>query len=145
VIEFCVYGTPRPGGSKRAFRRGAHVHVVDANPKAADWKLRVEQVAGETMNGRELLHGPLSVSFVFTVTRPKSHYGAKGLRPSAPRFPTTRPDVLKLARSTEDACTGLVWRDDAQIVLERLRKEYGEQAGVHVHVWELASEIEEAA
>lgn len=32
------------------------------------------------------------------------------------------PDVLKLARGVEDALTGIVWRDDAQIVNESLSK-----------------------
>jgi Holliday junction resolvase RusA-like endonuclease len=142
MIEFRVYGKPEPGGSKRHV--GGH-RIIDANPRVADWRLKVEQVAGEAMNGCELLRGPLTASFVFTVTRPKSHYGAKGLRASAPRFPIVKPDALKLARAVEDALSGVVYADDAQIVIGTQRKEYGEQAGVHVHVWELANEIEEAA
>jgi Holliday junction resolvase RusA-like endonuclease len=128
MITFTVYGKPQPAGSKRAFARGGHIQVVDANKNSRPWKTQVAQVAGEAMNGRELMEGPLDVRLTFTVPRPKGHYGVHGLRPSAPLYPTTRPDVLKLARAVEDACTGVVWRDDAQIVSERLIKTYGEQA-----------------
>ena len=38
------------------------------------------------------------------------------------------PDVLKLARGVEDALTGIVWRDDAQIVNESLNKVVGAAA-----------------
>jgi Holliday junction resolvase RusA-like endonuclease len=60
------------------------------------------------------------------------------LRASAPRYPTGRPDVLKLARACEDALTGVIWRDDAQIVVERLYKDWGEPARVLVEIEQLA-------
>jgi Holliday junction resolvase RusA-like endonuclease len=46
----------------------------------------------------------------------------------------TRPDVLKLARAAEDALTGIVWRDDSQIVHETLAKVYGEPERLEVAV-----------
>jgi predicted short-subunit dehydrogenase-like oxidoreductase (DUF2520 family) len=42
--------------------------------------------------------------------------------------------VLKLARGVEDALTGIVWRDDAQIVVEHLEKRYGSPARCEVRV-----------
>ena len=81
--------------------------------------------------------GALRVSFTFYRPRPKGHFGAKGVRPSAPRYPTTKPDVLKLARAVEDALTGVLWRDDAQIVAESIYKDYGEPARVVVTVEEI--------
>jgi Holliday junction resolvase RusA-like endonuclease len=35
--------------------------------------------------------------------------------------------VLKLARAVEDALTGVLWRDDAQIAIEQLSKHYAER------------------
>lgn len=48
--------------------------------------------------------------------------------------PATRPDVLKLARCAEDSLTGIVWRDDAQIVEEHLFKYWGEPARVEIEI-----------
>jgi len=81
-----------------------------------------------------LLGGALEVSVIFTVPRPKGHFGARGLKPSAPAYPTVRPDVTKLLRAVEDACTGIVWRDDAQIVAQHAIKRYGEPACAEIRV-----------
>jgi Holliday junction resolvase RusA-like endonuclease len=83
------------------------------------------------------LDGPLHLSLLFVVPRPRSHRGKRGLLPSAPAYPTTKPDVLKLARAVEDACTKILWRDDAQIVTEDIHKAYaddGDSVGVRVRV-----------
>jgi Holliday junction resolvase RusA-like endonuclease len=139
MIEFRVAGQAQPAGSKRAFVRGGHAQVVDANPRSRSWKSQVAQVAAEAYSG-PLLTGALSVEFCFCIPRPKSHMGtgrnAGIVKRSAPKFPTTRPDVLKLARAVEDALTGVIWNDDAQIVEERLVKLYDDRAQVIVRVWE---------
>jgi Holliday junction resolvase RusA-like endonuclease len=98
------------------------------------WKRDVAQAAGVAMSGGPLLEGPLLLELSFYVPRPKGHYGARGLRPSAPAYPTVKPDVLKLARAVEDALTGTLFRDDAQVVRELLVKVYGEPARCEVRV-----------
>ena len=72
--------------------------------------------------------GPLSVSFSFAMPRPGSHYGtgrnADKLKPSAPAGHTSKPDITKLIRSTEDALKGIAWVDDTQIVSQSAGKMY---------------------
>ncbi len=151
MIRFTVLGKPQPAGSKRAFalkrRDGSPVTrangsqvvtVVDANPNAKDWKNSVRCAAREVYSG-ELLTGPICFECVFYRPRPKSHYrsGARSheLKDGMDRaLPTSKPDVLKLARGVEDALTGVLWVDDAQICNESLRKEYGEPARVEISV-----------
>lgn len=140
AFTLVVYGTPAPAGSKRPFkiRKGGvetgQVVTVDASRRAAPWKATIKQEAGEAMQGRELMRQPIAVRFTFYVRRPKSHLGARGLRPSAPAFPAVKPDVLKLARAVEDALTGIVYADDAQIVSEKLVKRYGEPERVEIDI-----------
>jgi Holliday junction resolvase RusA-like endonuclease len=147
VISFTVLGIARPGGSKKSlvpinrhtgqpFRRpggGIVASTVDANPKVKDWQRVVADRAAELELGA-LLDGPLALTLTFYRPRPKGHSGRRGLRSSAPRYPIGRPDLLKLARAVEDALTGVVWRDDAQIVAERLFKDWGEPARVCVEI-----------
>ena len=52
----------------------------------------------------------------------------------APARPTTKPDLLKLARGVEDAMSGIVYRDDAQITTEYLAKWYAEDGRVRTEV-----------
>lgn len=141
MIQFVVYGDAKPAGSKRAFAIRSNgiptgqIAVSDANPASKSWKQEVRQAAFNACRGR-LIDGPLKVVMRFVRVRPKGHYGANGLskkgRESA--APTSKPDVLKLARGVEDAMTGIVYRDDSQIVDERLVKEWGEPARVEVEI-----------
>lgn len=136
-LSFTVYGVAQPAGSKTTGqRKDGRRFVRDSAKRSAPWKLQVADAAGKAVNGSGLLDGPLELSVIFTVPRPKSHYGARGLRPSAPAYPTVRPDVTKLLRAIEDACTGIVWRDDAQVVEQHAVKRYGEPASAFVTVGE---------
>src|SRR3954463_12990827 len=136
-VSFVVIGKPEPAGSKRGFIRGGKVAIVDANAKSKPWKLAVAVEAAGAMQGRELLRGPVGLAVVFTVRRPKGHYGIHGVRAGAPAHPITRPDCTKLLRGLEDALTGVVWNDDAQVVEQSICKRYGEPEGATVAVFEL--------
>lgn len=162
--SFTVLGIAQPGGSKQAFvpvdkkkicecgpipgklpfrREGGSiiVSVVDANPNAKKWKEHAARIAAEEYQG-PMFDGPIAATFTFYRPRPDSHYGAKGLNKQGRDnpFPATKPDVLKLARALEDALTGICYVDDALIVRETLRKEYGEPARVEITLEALAVE-----
>lgn len=134
-LRLTVYGAPQPAGSKTAGRSSSgKLFVRDASKGSAPWKRQVAQAAGEAMNGRDLMEGPLLLLAKFYVTRPAGHYGANGLRASAPAYPVKRPDTTKLLRAVEDAMTGIVWRDDAQVVVQQASKLFGEPARCELHV-----------
>jgi len=141
-VTFTVYGKPQPAGSKRVVpaggKRGGRPLVIDAAKRSRPWKQEVAGVAELAMKGRALLAGPLILHLRFFVARPRGHFGARGVRPTAPVAPTVRPDLLKLARAVEDALTGIVYRDDAQIVAETLLKMYDQPERVEVSVEPLA-------
>lgn len=72
-----------------------------------------------------MIHGPAMLAAEFLFMRPKGHYGARGtLRPSAPPFHVVRPDGDKLLRSSQDALTGTLLRDDSQVVAGHWLKRY---------------------
>lgn len=141
-VSFTAYGLPQPAGSKRAFthRHTGRVMVVDAAKGSRGWKQEVAAAARAAMTtqavdgGGLLPDGPLALHVQFFLPRPKGHIGARGLRPSAPDYPTTRPDATKLLRAVEDALTGIIWRDDAQVVVQTVSKHYGEPARCEVEI-----------
>lgn len=139
MITFTVPGLAEPAGSKRAFlhKTTGKVIVTDANKKSGPWKAEVAAAAAAAMNGGLLIDGPITLALLFYIPRPKGHFGKKGLRPSAPNYPSIRPDLLKLARGVEDALSGVCYRDDAQIVSEYLRKIYGEPARCDIRITRL--------
>lgn len=141
MIQFTVYGEPTTQGSKRAFVRGGRAVVVSHKPRRLSaWREAVAQAAGNTYQG-EMLTGPVKLSMCFVRPRPNTHYGTGrnrgAVKPSAPAKPTTKPDVTKLVRSVEDACTGVIWRDDSQVVELIAEKRYGEQYRVEVRIEEV--------
>ena len=129
-VSFFVPGIPKPAGSKRAFIIKGRAVITDANNNARDWKIDVQhaaKAASDQMEGN-LFSGPIKVIMMFLLPRPKGHYrtgkNAHLLRDDAPMHPMSKPDVLKLARGTEDALTGMLWHDDAQITNEHIFKRY---------------------
>lgn len=161
-MEFFAPGVPAPGGSKsfipiwnratgqliiqmRNGRPWPAIRVVDSadvgSNRVTKWKNVVRMYAGEFMCGARPYQCPVRVEFVFFMPRPKFHFGsgknAHLIKESAPQYHTVKPDALKLARSTEDALTGIVFDDDAANVSIQSEKRwcnYGEQSGVLIRI-----------
>lgn len=143
-LGFFVPGIPAPGGSKRGFVNvhTGRVAIVDDCRRNKDWKAVVALAAEDAMREAgiaEPIAGPLSVKMLFTMPRPKGHYRTgKQSALILPKFvdavPAKKPDVLKLARSTEDALKGIVWCDDCQTVELALFKRYGGNPGCFIQV-----------
>ena len=142
MITFRVYGKPATQGSKKGHvvhtNDGRTIAVVrEDNPKLSQWRQQAAEVATEHFHGEPTAE-PVGLAITFYRARPKSHFGtgcnAGKLKSSAAGYPTARPDVLKLARAVEDALTGIAYRDDSQVVVELLRKRWGNTAGCLVTV-----------
>ncbi len=85
----------------------------------------------------EPLDAAVHLELQFRMPRPKSHYrtgrNAHLLKSSAPLHHAVKPDLTKLVRSTEDALTGIIWRDDAQVISGSYSKTYADEtAGVAI-------------
>ena len=131
TISFFVPGTARTAGSKNAFK---HPHtgkiiITHASTKTKDWMDSVKWFAMKKYGERAvLLIGAIKLELLFLSDRPKGHYGsgrnAGCLKSSAPLNKLTKPDLTKLTRAVEDALTGIIWKDDAQVVQQETEKRY---------------------
>jgi Holliday junction resolvase RusA-like endonuclease len=147
-LHITVAGTPRPQGSKRPVRNKhtGRIHMVESSERLPDWRADIRDAAMRAVDGvptSAYWERPLVVGIQFRLARPKSHYlpantrrTAPELRPEAPTHPAGKPDTDKLIRAVLDALTGLVWRDDAQVVDILARKVYGERPGAEITVSE---------
>lgn len=135
-----VFGIPRPGGSKKAFVVCGRAKIVDTGKHTKDWRALVTAAAMNAIGGATpLITSSIAVSVMFRMPRPKSHYRKDGTIKESFRCAqhTHKPDATKLWRSTEDALTGIVWRDDAQIVSQLIDKRYvgdGQRVGAAIVV-----------
>lgn len=150
VYTFDLFGRPITAGSKRIMhgsKTGKPFVMPDAKGHK-EWRQQLISVAFARRNelGREVILGALLLMFEFRLRRPKGHYRtgkfADQLRPSAPRFVITKPDYTKLVRAVEDAWTGVLWKDDSQVIGHLGFKRYaylGEPEGVRVSVFDLTT------
>jgi crossover junction endodeoxyribonuclease RusA len=133
MLTWFVPGQPSAQGSKRYVGRGI---MLDTDPKLKSWRALV----AETCPKGTFFNGPIRLTAVFHYLRPQSHYGRrKGeryLKDDAPHYKQSKPDSDKLARAVGDALTGVLYRDDAQIVMLEIVKVYAEVMGVRIEVSE---------
>mgnify|MGYP001565156751 CR=1 FL=1 len=144
-INFWVPGIPAPKGSTRAFYvpKLKRAVVTAANKRTKPWEqaIRAEaHAAGCVMLGSVGSSAAgVIIRATFLFPRPKGHFGAKGLKPSAPKRLTKKPDLDKLARALLDALIGIGFLDDSQVDELDVRKRYveldaSEEPGVHVEI-----------
>ena len=84
--------------------------------------------------GRPTITGPVELTAVFAIPRPKSHHTKTGsLTSSAPLLHTYKPDLDKLCRLVGDALTiaGVI-KDDSLITVIHAEKRWVPQA---LHGW----------
>jgi Holliday junction resolvase RusA-like endonuclease len=127
TVQFEVLGVPAPQGSKTAIARNGRAHVIEGGSatgraKQRSWRIAVAEAAREAAAELEApMDGPLHLAVEFRLPMPASR--PKRMRELGMAWHTTKPDLSKLIRATEDALTdaGLI-RDDARICALRVSK-----------------------
>lgn len=138
-ITFVVPGTPVGKGRPRAARRGAHV-VMYTPPATASYENLVKLKAEAAMQGRAIIAGAVEVALYLYVTPPAS-WSAKKKAAALDGwlYPTTKPDIDNVTKGFFDACNGIVWGDDKQVVDALVRKRYSDTAKVVVKIKEISN------
>lgn len=122
-IQLFIQGDPVPQGRPKFARRGKFVTVYDP-PKSKAWKEVVSLQAKAA--GIKPMEGPLSISLVFRIKRPKK-----------PANPYPVGDVDNYCKGLKDALNTIAYKDDAQIIELHATKEYvieGFVTGVKIRI-----------
>jgi crossover junction endodeoxyribonuclease RusA len=158
LISFFVRGTPAPKGSSRPMlnrKTGKPFTFKGGSPQNAEklttWDNNVRAAAASAIGsvGAPPLAGrAIFATLEFRLVRPSGHWG-KGkkagiLRPNAPEYPIGKPDIDKLARSTLDSLTGIVFDDDSRIATLLVTKTYAQTGyeGARITIEPMASDAE---
>jgi Holliday junction resolvase RusA-like endonuclease len=134
VIAFEIPGPPVGKGRPRAFRMGNSVRMFTPQ-KTASYESMVKLAAHRAMRGAGLLAFPVALSLI--VLHPIPNSWSKRRQEAAlagTERPTTKPDADNVAKAIADACNGVVWVDDAQVVELSVSKRYSSTPGVMVEV-----------
>ena len=128
MFQLFVPGEPRPQGSKKAFNRGKHIVLVEANKQLPAWREQMRKAFEMKMLE---LDNPfvtaVSVSLTFWLTRPKS---------VKREYATGTYDLDKLTRAVLDSLQDKVLTNDNLVVDLTARKNYADnhESGVLVTV-----------
>ena len=147
MIKFFVPSIARTAGSKSAFRdKRGKVHLTHAGKYSKAWMDSVKWFALKEYGERTvLLICPVKLTLRFFMGRAQGHFRtgrrAGELKESAPAYHTKKPDLTKLTRAVEDALTGIVWKDDSQVVEQDTKKVYckpEDKVGVYITITKIA-------
>lgn len=126
-------GPPPTQGSMRPIvtRSGKPRLLHDQHDRLAQWRADLRAVLAELPDDQARLlplHGPLMLGVAVALPRPARHRRRSGaLSATAPRYPTTRPDLDKIVRAVCDALTiAAAWEDDRQITNLYASKTYAD-------------------
>ncbi|NLX97582.1 MAG: RusA family crossover junction endodeoxyribonuclease [Rhodopirellula sp.] len=131
-IEFFVPGIPKAQpkhlGQARVYEAGT----------AEAWKGAVA-LAAKPHLPKTPLTGPLMVSLIFCMPRPKSHYRtgkySGEVKPDAPDWHTCKPDRDNLEKAVLDVLTRIgMWKDDGQVCDGSVTKIYGFPPGLLITI-----------
>lgn len=135
-FNLLILGKPTPQGRPRGFIPKGGRHIVFTDPsKSRKWKDEIRYAAQKKVEetGHQMWKDtPLYVNLTFYLARPKS-------LPKKIQQPFKKPDLGNLSKSVEDGLTGIVYDDDARIVVEVHEKVFHPEGKIGV-----AISIEEA-
>ena len=137
-IEFFVPGAPVGKGRPRAARRGTGV-VMFTPEKTAGYEALVAAAASNAMRAEAgpLFTGPLEAVLEMRIPIPASWSKAhKAAALAGAELPTSKPDIDNVSKAILDACNGVVFRDDAQVVMLVATKAFSDEPGVRVVIRE---------
>ena len=131
-IAIRVNGVPAPQGSKRSFGNG---RMVEVSKRVEPWRQDVKLDSRNQYKGLPFAD-PVFMKIIFWLPRPKGHYRtgrfAGQLKPNAPVYCPSTPDLDKLCRSTLDGlsakCGGCIIADDSIVVAIQAEKRYATDA-----------------
>lgn len=136
-----IPGVPVAQGRPRFTTRNGKPRAIDP-ARSRGWKI----MAGHLMKiamGSPPLHGPIELRMEATWPLPASQQRKRSV-PSKTRR-VSRPDLENVLKCWMDAATGIVYRDDSQVVrviAEKWTAGQGDLVGVRVEVRELRGEGE---
>jgi Holliday junction resolvase RusA-like endonuclease len=140
AIEFTVLAHPGTQGSLRSFMAKGKIHLTSDNPNLKSFRqelgweaLRARAFAGiqDIFAGK---HIPISITAEY-------YFAPPATMPRGRTLPAVKPDLDKLDRAVNDACTGILWVDDGQIVRHTTAKYYGLPERVHIIVEKIEQSI----
>jgi Holliday junction resolvase RusA-like endonuclease len=119
--EFRIAIEPVPKARARSTRFGRHY----TPQRTKNYETTLRQLFRVYWGSRPILLGPLDVSILFYIERPKT---------VKRQFPSVRGDIDNFLKSVLDAMNGTVLKDDGQIVRLLGEKLYSDRSAIVIRI-----------
>lgn len=140
MIQFTIPGQPVAKGRPKFSSAGGFVKAYTP-AKTREYEGRIAALATRAMAGREPSARPIEVLLELRMEIPASWTKAKRLAASLGTVRATKkPDADNVLKGVKDACNGIVWVDDSQVVVITVRKLYHAEPCVVIAVREVEGE-----
>jgi len=124
MIRFDIPGKPQ-GKARARFTKAGHAYTPEGTRQHEGF---VKHLAALAMQGKDVLRGAVSCVVSVQVEPPQSWSKKKRAEAlSGNLWPVGKPDLDNIAKSICDACNGIVFLDDRQVVALRMQKTYGDR------------------
>lgn len=132
LCEFAVDGDVRGKGRPRFSLRSGRAYT---DQRTLAYEHAIMTAARLAMGCSQPAVGPVRVLATVYVAVPKSYSRAKRVEcMNAENYPTGRPDIDNTIKILMDACNGIVWVDDSQVVEVAAGKVWAPTGRLHVMV-----------
>lgn len=133
MIKFEISGQPVGQGRPRVVHRGRYSHAFDP-PKSRAYKQNARLLLMAAYHGKPLA-GPVRISVQAFFGVPKSYSKKKQKACLAGEiWPTKKPDADNILKGVMDACNGIAYLDDKQVVDDHTTKQYAAEPRVVVQI-----------
>lgn len=140
MIQFTIPGQPVAKGRPKFTVQGGFAKVYTPK-KTADYETLIAGIATRAMAGRAPSDRAIEVLLELRMEIPVSWSKAKRLAASVGTVRATKkPDADNVLKGVKDACNGIVWVDDSQVVVITVRKLYHAEPCVVIAVREVEGE-----
>lgn len=136
AISFVIPGNPISQGRPRAAKRGKKIIMYDPK-ESKDYKRYVAMIAKQHAPNN-LLEGALGVKLKIYRQIPKSTTKKdRELYNAGIKRPTVKSDIDNYTKSILDACNGIIYKDDSQIVGLWAEKYYSDEPRAEIEITEV--------
>lgn len=137
-----LYLKPMAQSRPRFARRGRCVVAYEKKEMKA-WRVECSRLIKENFGTGELIEGPLKIDATFYIHPPKYISSKKKLKEKLEAeeiFCSKKPDIDNYLKALLDSMTGIVFKDDGQVVECKTRKLYSLKPRIEFSIKEILYE-----